>query len=138
MNAFQLRIFGSALLFAGMYGAAEYKKRANFTEVTAYLESIEDTCHLEKIEGTALNRQREITEQAPCHIVEPLAATHPGYIGYTLIKTTYYTVSYQAPDGTWQMGKLPHLSHTDGREMKIGEKTPILMHNTDPKKIRKI
>jgi len=136
--SFRIRIFGSALLLSGVYGYTEFDKSANYTEVEAYLERIEDTCHLEKIEGNALNRQKTMTEHAPCSVVEPLAASHPGYFDYNVVKTTLYMVSYKDSHGQWQMGKLTRLKHKDGRALKVGEKTPILMHTSDNKKIRKI
>ncbi len=138
MMSFRTRIFTSALLFAGLYSYTEFDKGTNYTQVDAYLERIEDTCYLEKVEWISLKRQKTMTEHAPCAVVEPLAATHPGYIDYDVVKTTLYMVSYKDARGQWQIGKLTRLKHKDGRALKVGEKTPILMHKSDNKKIRKI
>lgn len=138
MKAFRLRLFASALLLSAVYGYTEFDKSANYIQVDAYLERIEDTCHLEKVEWHALNRQKTMTEHAPCDVVEPLAASHPGYMNYDVIKTTIYMVSYKDSRGQWQMGKLTRLKGKDGRAPKIGDKTAILMHKSDNTKIRTI
>lgn len=138
MQSFRNRIFVMAVMFCGVYGVREFDKSANYVTVDAYLEGIEQSCYLEKINGSGLTQHKTMTEHGPCDVVETLAATHPAYIGYDLKKATTYKVSYQDPVGSWQTGKLPELVHEDGRALEIGEKTPILMHKTDHAKIRKI
>lgn len=138
MGGIRKRIFGSALFFSAIYGFTVLDKAANFVQVDAYLEGVEETCHLEKVEGSAFSKHKTMTESAPCHIVEPLAASHPGYVGYNVVRTVFYKVSYKSDDGRWLMGKLTNLTSHDGHELEIGDKTPILMHKTDNAKIRKI